>query len=73
VESALAKERKSNQLVLFPIRVDNTIMEVESGWPALLRNTRNVGDFRRWKQHDPYQAAFARLLRDLKATEAPAP
>ena len=38
-----------------------------SGWPALLRNTRNVGDFINWKDQDSYQRAFERLLRDLKA------
>jgi hypothetical protein len=42
-------------------------MKVEGGWPAFIRNTRNIGDFRRWKQHDSYQKAFDRLLRDLKA------
>ena len=25
------------------------------------------GDFRAWKDHDAYQQAFTRLLRDLKA------
>jgi hypothetical protein len=28
---------------------------------------RHAGDFRQWKQHDAYQKAFDRLLRDLKA------
>jgi hypothetical protein len=42
-------------------------MSLETGWPALIRNTRNIGDFRRWKTHDVYQQAFDRLLRDLKA------
>lgn len=68
VETALAKEREQDgKTVLFPIRVDDAIMEIKSGWPALLRNTRNVGDFTRWKDHDSYQKAFDRLLRDLKA------
>jgi hypothetical protein len=31
-----------------------------------IRNTRNIGDFTRWKRHDAYQKAFARLLRDLQ-------
>ena len=44
-------------------------MEIKSGWPALLRNTRNVGDFTRWKDYDSYQKAFDRLLRELKADE----
>ena len=26
-----------------------------------------IADFRAWKDHDPYQKAFERLLRDLKA------
>jgi hypothetical protein len=34
---------------------------------ASLRRTRHIGDFRAWKDHDPYQNAFERLLRDLKA------
>jgi hypothetical protein len=28
---------------------------------------RHIGDFTRWKEHDAYQKAFNRLLRDLKA------
>ena len=27
----------------------------------------HIGDFRQWKDHDAYQKAFQRLLRDLKA------
>jgi hypothetical protein len=32
-----------------------------------LRDQRNIGDFRRWKDHKAYQRAFDRVLRDLKA------
>jgi hypothetical protein len=32
----------------------------------LLRGQRNIGDFRRWKEHDAYGKALERLLRDLK-------
>jgi hypothetical protein len=28
--------------------------------------TRHIGDFTRWKEHDAYQKALERLLRDLK-------
>ena len=66
VETALAKERERNQTVLFPIRLDNAIMEMNTGWPALIKNTRHVGDFTGWKDHDSYKKAFERLLRDLK-------
>jgi hypothetical protein len=44
-------------------------MTLETGWPALIRNTWYIGDFRRWKTHDVYQQAFARLLGDLKDTD----
>lgn len=43
------------------------MVEVKSGRPALLRNTRNAGDFTRRKKHGPYHRAFGRLLRDLRA------
>jgi hypothetical protein len=71
VETALARERQQGIIVLFPVRIDNTVMTLETGWPALIRNTRNIGDFRRWKTHDVYQKAFDRLLRDLTAAERP--
>jgi hypothetical protein len=35
-----------------------------------MRRGRNIGDFSKWKQHDAYQTAFARLLRDLKAEQS---
>jgi hypothetical protein len=68
VETALARERQQGTTILFPVRIDNTVMTLETGWPALIRNTRNIGDFRRWKTHDVYLKALARLLRDLTAT-----
>jgi uncharacterized protein YjbI with pentapeptide repeats len=74
VETALRKERDpkgNHRTVLFPIRLDDAVMKVEGGWPALIRNTRNIGDFSEWKDHDSYQKAFARLLRDLKAGSKP--
>jgi hypothetical protein len=46
-------------------------MTLEMGWPALIRNTRNIGDFQRWKTYDVYQKAFDRLLRDLRAADMP--
>jgi hypothetical protein len=54
--------------ILFPVRIDNMVMTLETGWPALIRNTRNIGDFRRWKTHDAYQQAVACLHHNLTAT-----
>lgn len=67
VESALGKEREQkNKPVLFPIRKDDKIFKVQNGWAVSLRNTRNIGDFTNWKDHDSYKMAFDRLVRDLK-------
>jgi uncharacterized protein YjbI with pentapeptide repeats len=70
VETALAREQEKKRVTLFPIRLDNAVMEIKTGWPAHIKNTRHIGDFTRWKDRDAYQKSFARLLRDLKVSEA---
>ncbi len=67
VETALARERDQDELVLFPVRLDNTAMNMSSGWPALIKNTRHIGDFSRWNDRGAYQQALEHLLRDLNA------
>jgi len=70
VETAFEKERQQNKLVLFPIRLDDYVMNTSQAWAADIRRTRHIGDFTRWKRHDNYQKVLRRLLRDLK-TEPP--
>ncbi|NTW82583.1 MAG: toll/interleukin-1 receptor domain-containing protein [Chlorobiaceae bacterium] len=67
VEHALDQEIKRDKPILFPVHLDNTVMESDAGWAANIKDTRHIGDFIRWKDHDAYQEAFTRLLRDLKA------
>lgn len=75
VETAFGKEikfetqQKLRRTVLFPIRLDDAVMKTEEAWAADIKRTRHIGDFREWKDHDEYQKAFGRLLRDLKAGE----
>jgi TIR domain-containing protein len=66
VETAFEKERKQNRIVLFPIRLDDAVMNTDQAWAADIRRTRYIGDFRNWKDHNSYKKAFDRLLRDLK-------
>jgi hypothetical protein len=40
-------------------------------WAADIRRKRHIGDFRKWKSHDDYTAAFDRLVRDLKKSQPP--
>ena len=67
VETAFDKENESGKIALFPIRLDEAVMESDEAWAADIRRTRHIGDFRKWKNHDQYQKAFDRLLRDLQA------
>jgi hypothetical protein len=73
VQAAREREDRTGKLVLFPIRVDDAVMDASRAWAADLRRTRHIGDFTRWKDHDSYQKAFERLLLDLKAEETSAP
>ncbi len=66
VEAALEKERREQREVLFPIRLDESVMHTSQSWAATLRRTRHIGDFTRWTDPQAYQQAFERLLRDLK-------
>lgn len=70
VETAFEQEQKLKRRILFPIRLDDEVMKIESGWPADIKRTRHIGDFKKWKNHDAYQVAFQRLLRDLKANDS---
>lgn len=70
VETAFEKERRDpekNKRVLFPIMLDDAVMETNEAWAADIRRTRHIGDFRGWKNHDSYKKAFEKLLRALKA------
>jgi len=67
VENALKKEREQNKIVLFPIRLDNTVMDIESGWAKYVKITRNIGNFINWKDDNYYNKSLERLLKDFKA------
>jgi uncharacterized protein YjbI with pentapeptide repeats len=67
VEAAMDKEQEGKPPVLFPVRLDNAVMESTTAWAAHIKRTRHIGDFTQWKNHDDYEKAFSRLLRDLKA------
>jgi uncharacterized protein YjbI with pentapeptide repeats len=66
VNAAWEREQRDNRTVLFPIRIDDAVMEAPQPWAADIRRQRHIGDFSRWKDHDLYQKAFERLIQDLK-------
>ncbi|MGI9060496.1 MAG: toll/interleukin-1 receptor domain-containing protein [Ktedonobacteraceae bacterium] len=66
VELALAREIRQKREILFPIRLDNEVLQSTSHWATTLRNTRQIGDFTNWTDPQTYQQIFDHLLRDLK-------
>ena len=69
VETAFEREGREDRTILFPIRIDEAVMHSTVGWAADIRRQRHIGDFRQWKNHDAYQQALNRLLRDLIKAE----
>jgi hypothetical protein len=65
VNTAFDEEERRKSRVLFPVRIDDTVLETKEAWAAQLRR-RHIGDFRHWKDHDGYKRSFERVLRDLK-------
>jgi hypothetical protein len=66
VELAFERERQPPEtLVLFPIRLDDAVMQTHTAWAGDIRRIRFIGDFRLWQVETAYQGALQRLLRDL--------
>jgi uncharacterized protein YjbI with pentapeptide repeats len=72
VNAAREREDRESRTVLFPIRIDEAVMQAPQPWAADIRRSRHIGDFSRWKDHDAYTKAFERLLRDLRQGESKA-
>ena len=58
--------RAAARTVLFPVRLDDAVLDATSGWATDV-NRRFIGNFSAWETPAAYQQALDRLLRDLKA------
>lgn len=65
VQTAFEQEAQLARRVLFPIRLDDSVLLTKVTWATDLRRIRQIGDFRAWKQHERYQETLSRLFRDL--------
>ncbi len=70
VERALNKEPQGIPNVLYPIRIDDTILICHTEWAKDIKDTRHIGNFKDWTDPEAYQVNFQRLLRALTAKEA---
>ncbi len=68
VEATLEEEKERNRLILFPIRLDDVVLNTREDWAAKIKRRRHIGDFSGWKTASEYQKAFDRLLDDLRAS-----
>jgi uncharacterized protein YjbI with pentapeptide repeats len=81
LRKAFKAERESGKRKLFPVRL--TDYETLQRWECrdslsgkdLAEEVRQyfIPDFSRWKEHDQFEAAFDRLLKDLKADSRETP
>ena len=62
VETALEMAREQKRPVLVPIRLDTTVMAAKTGWPAVIRRSRHIGDCTNWRDPSAYQEAMHHLL-----------
>jgi uncharacterized protein YjbI with pentapeptide repeats len=71
VNRALNREIEQERKILYPIRLDDTVLTSTSGWATDLRAHRHIGDFTGWQDKAIYQEAFSKLLQHLKVTQPP--
>jgi hypothetical protein len=69
VEAAIVRETWQQRRVLFPIRLDQTVMRTQREWAAMVRDRYHIGDFSNWREPDTYGRQFQRLLRDLNVQD----
>jgi TIR domain len=70
VSKAYAEERERKTTVLFPVRIDDSVMTTQEPWARKLRDQRNIGDFLKWNEPWEYNKSVDRVLRDLRAHES---
>lgn len=64
INNALELEQARNQTVLFPVRLDDAVLNVSE--PAIDRlREKYILDFNDWQDDRVYKSAFSRLVRDL--------
>ena len=77
LRKARKTERQTGQRKLFPVRLVD--METIKAWECFDADSGKdlavelreyfIPDFSHWKEHDQFEASFARLLKDLRSEE----
>jgi uncharacterized protein YjbI with pentapeptide repeats len=67
MERALPLEERQHRTILFPLRLDDSVLQNLAWWATKLREKHPIHDFTGWKQPEEYQRVLTRLIDDLKA------
>jgi len=70
VESALDKEGIIHKEVIYPLCLDNSILECDTCWAECLRQ-RHMSDFTDWQDDAAYQQALTALLQEIEVIKSP--
>jgi hypothetical protein len=65
VRNALRLERDRRKTVLFPIRLDDAVLNVSGSTELDQLKSKYICDFTEWHDKSRYQRTFSRLVRDL--------
>ncbi len=68
-QTAFEVEGKRKETVLFPVRLDQSVMDADRPWAASIRGTRPICDFTGWEDPNVYQKALLELLENLRPGE----
>lgn len=68
VRNASALERARQSPVLFPVRLDDAVLEERETAEIDDLRSRYIIDFHGWEDKKRYRSAFAKLVRDLAIT-----
>jgi hypothetical protein len=66
VETALNREIQERCELLFPLRLDEAVMQTSQPWARRLQEDRHMSDFTNWHDESVYQQRLTELVRHLK-------
>ena len=66
VNQAIDREIDQQRVILYPIRIDESVLKSREGWAAALKKRRHIGDFIHWSDPQEYQRTFDQLLKHLQ-------
>src|SRR6185295_18473764 len=67
VELAFEKERDSGKIIVFHIKIDNSVDTARPAWARTLWRQRKIGDFTAWENTDAYLRALEHLVLALRS------